>query len=148
MQQEAKKEYDMLSKKKEVLMKGQADVENSIQKATEQMRRQLNEVNTLLSQIYSNQKTFIEDEKRKQLRKFREGIEKLEKLSQQRTNLCKDIGQVLMQPVGAFFLQQANSLLLNDSPERISITEETETWWNKTLYKRPPLDHEEPFNYL
>ena len=37
IQQEAKQEYDMLSKQKEVLMKGQADVENSIQKVTEQM---------------------------------------------------------------------------------------------------------------
>ena len=53
-----------------------------------------------------------------------------------------------MQPVGASFLQQANKLLLDDSPERVNIAEETENWWKKTLYKRPPFDPEEFFNYL
>ena len=143
IQEETTTEKDMLFKKKEVLMKGQEDVETSIQKATEQMRQQLNEVDTLLSQIYSKQKTIIEDAKRKQLRKFREEIDKLEKLIQQRTNHCEKIRQVLMQPAGASFLQQANILLLHDSPQRVNITEETETWWKKTLYKRPFLDNEE-----
>ena len=59
MQQEATTEHDMLFKKKEVLMKAQEDVENSIQKATEQMKYQLNDVNTQLTLIYSKQKTII-----------------------------------------------------------------------------------------
>ena len=55
LQEEAKTDHDMLVKKKQVLMKGQEDVEISIQKATEQMKQQLSKVNTLLSQIHSKQ---------------------------------------------------------------------------------------------
>ena len=66
----------------------------------------------------------------------------------QRTNLCEDIRQVLMQPAGASFLQQANTLLLHDSPKRVNITEETETWWKRTPYMRPPFDPEEFLNHL
>ena len=55
---------------------------------------------------------------------------------------------VLTQPVGASFLQQANILLLKDSPERNNITGETETWWRKTLYNRPSFDPEEFLNRL
>ena len=140
-------ELVMLFKKKEMLKKGEEDVETCILKATEQMRQRLTDVNNQLSQIYSKQKTIIEDVKCEQLRKFHEEANKVEKLHQQRADLCESIDHILKQSIGPSFLQQANNLLLKDSPQKVHVEEETDAWWKRTLYKRPD-DPDEFLNYV
>ena len=142
---ETKTDMTAITKRGKELIKGQADVENSTQEATEQMRHQPNDITGILASAYSKQVTIMKDAKRKQLVRFNEEADLLNKIGQKKKNFSDLVQTLLDQQPTDGFVNQAKTVLRKKSTEHCELC--TDKWWERSVYQPPKFDRNKFLNY-